>query len=116
MSAPKGKEIASFWTAFLAPPVVFLTMVSVNYALSGWACRTGHLWVLHAIVIAALTIDVATTFLAWRLWRGLGGGDAGEAMSGRRRLMAIGGLTNGAFFALAIVAADVAIVVLGGCG
>lgn len=112
---PRGRDIVRFWTGFLGPPVIWLCDLAISYALADWVCGSGRAWILDAVAATALALVALTTWLSWRLWRDLGGGDAGETVRGRRRLGAIGGMTNGAFFAVVIIATAIPNFVLRGC-
>lgn len=112
---PDGREIVRLWSGLLGPPVIWLAALSANYALTGVACAGERAWILDLVNIAAMLLVGLTTFIAWRSWREIGGGDAGETVEGRRRLMALGGMANGAFFAIVILATAVPTFVLRSC-
>jgi hypothetical protein len=112
---PDGGEIVRLWAGLLGPPVIALADLSLHYALAGWVCRTERPWVLDLLTIVSLILVAGTTFLAWHEWKKIGQRDAGETVRGRRTLMALGGLINGAFFTLVIVATAIPNFVLRHC-
>ena len=112
---PARREIIRVWAGLLGPPVIWLIALSVNYALAHRVCEGGPAWPMHVVTGAALLLVAGTTWISWQSWKELGVHDAGETVLGRRRLMAIGGLTNGAFFALAILGTAIPHLVLHGC-
>jgi hypothetical protein len=112
---PSGGEIVRLWIGLLGPPVIWLADLAISYALVSSVCKSGNSWILDLITILALLLTVLTTFIAWREWNKIGQRDAGETVRGRRTLMALGGLTNGAFFILVIVATAIPNIVLRSC-
>lgn len=110
-----GGEIVRLWVGLLGPPVIWLCDLTANYALTRWSCANDRAWVLDAVSLLALVLVALTSFVAWGEWKKLGERDAGETIGGRRRLMAIGGLTNGGFFAVVIVATAIPNFVLRSC-
>lgn len=112
---PAGGEIVRLWAGLLGPPMIALADLSLHYAMTGWVCRTGRSWIFDLLTIVALILVALTTLLAWHEWKKIGQRDAGETVRGRRTLMAAGGLTNGAFFTLVIVATAIPNFLLRGC-
>lgn len=112
---PDRSEIVQMWTGLLGPPVIWLSALSANYALTDLACSSGRAWILDLVNLSAVILVAITTFIAWRCWRRIGGGDAGETVEGRRKLMALGGMANGAFFTIVIIATAIPTFVLRGC-
>src|SRR4051812_36081092 len=59
-------------SALFVPPLLFLALVTVAYAMVPWACEEQHRFPLHLACAAALAIAVACAALAWRNWRDVG--------------------------------------------
>ena len=54
------------------PPVVFIALISIAYAMVPWACETQRRVPLHLVSLAAVSIAGGCVWLAWRNWRSLG--------------------------------------------
>jgi hypothetical protein len=54
------------------PPIVFLALVAIAYAMVPWACETQRRWALHVVSFVAVVIVAGCVHLAWRNWRSLG--------------------------------------------
>jgi hypothetical protein len=59
-------------TPLFIPPVVFLALIAVAYALVPWACETQRRVPLHLLSLVALAVAAGCVVLAWRNWRSLG--------------------------------------------
>jgi hypothetical protein len=53
------------WPALILAPLIALGSISLGYALVTPACERGLVWVLHAVILAALVVSLAATALAW---------------------------------------------------
>lgn len=62
------------WPALFIPPLVFLTLLSVNYALEPYACEQQQRLAMHLTAGASLLIGLGAIALALRAWRSVGGG------------------------------------------
>jgi hypothetical protein len=75
------------WPALFLPPISFLAMLSIAYALVPWACETQHRLVLHLPPVLALGVAAGAIYYAWRSWQSLGGepptDSADETVHGR---------------------------------
>jgi hypothetical protein len=54
------------------PPIVFLALVAIAYAMVPWACETQRRVPLHLVSVVALAVVSGCVYLAWRNWRSLG--------------------------------------------
>jgi hypothetical protein len=54
------------------PPLLFLVLLTLAYAIVPWACETQRHYPLHLVTGGALAIVIACAVLAWRNWSGLG--------------------------------------------
>ena len=59
-------------TPLFVPPVVFLALISIGYAMVPWQCETQRRLPLHIVSFVALAIVAGCVHLAWRNWRSLG--------------------------------------------
>jgi hypothetical protein len=56
----------TYWIGIIVSPLIFLTLLSVNYALVGWACAHQQAGVLHATAaVATIAIGLVLGF-GWR--------------------------------------------------
>ena len=90
----------------IVPPLIFLILQSVNYALEPWACEHQTRFPMHATAMVALAIALAGAALAWREWHARGRilPDDGAGTDSSARFLAVVGLMVSAFSALAIAA------------
>ncbi len=59
----------AYWSGIILVPLVFLTQLTLGYALVPWACKSQHDGVLHAVSAVALVLALAGLFVTWREWR-----------------------------------------------
>ena len=113
-------RIAALWTGLLAGPLVWLTLLEVNYVMSYVSCETREKWFLHLAVAVAALLVAAAGYVAWRS----GPPSAGDATTPpvtrttaelRARWMAMGGVALCAWFVLVILTMDIPIAVLKTC-
>jgi len=57
------------WASIIVAPVVFLTNLSLIYALVLVACQTQHAWPLHVSNAISLAFSILASLLAWRAMR-----------------------------------------------
>jgi uncharacterized membrane protein (DUF4010 family) len=57
------------WASIIVAPVVFLTNLSLIYALVPLACQTQHAWPLHVSNAISLAFSILASLLAWRATR-----------------------------------------------
>jgi hypothetical protein len=103
------------WFALLLAPVLALADQSIAYATAGWACAHQQSVAVHAVHIAFLAAVLASTFMAWQLWRMTSpSADAGEPAA-RRHFLAGLATASGALSALVIAAMWIPAWVLSPC-
>ena len=93
-----------YWPAITLPPIIFLTLLSVGYALVPWECENQARAPLHIISAIALALSAGGIWAAWREWRELGlkrPDDKAEKPSWLR-LLSVVGLMQASIFTLAI--------------
>ena len=93
-----------YWPAITLPPLVFLTLLSVAYALVPWACENQARAPLHVVSAVGLLLAALGVWAAWREWRALGfkrPDDKAEKTSWLR-LLSVVGLMQASIFTLAI--------------
>ena len=92
------------WLALLLAPILALTDQSVAYALSGWACSHQQPFATHAAHLIFLAAVVASTVLAYGLWRDTRSAPgAGEPPASRHFLAGLA-MASGTLSALVIAA------------
>lgn len=104
----------------LAGPVVWAALLETNYVLSYVACESRHTWMLHVATAAALLLIALAALGAWRAAPAAASEDAStfearETALIRARFMAIGGLALCGFFAIAVLATEIPVLVLHPC-
>ena len=100
----------------LGGPLAWLLTLEVGYAISSWTCARDHHGVLHVVTALGVGLALAAGVVSWRSWLALGTRpDDGPGVP-RQRFMAGVGLATSALFALVIIAAEVPVLVLRGCG
>jgi hypothetical protein len=62
------------WPAIFVPPLVFLTLLCLNYALEPYACEQQQGLAMHLTAGVSLLIGLGGIALALRAWRSIGGG------------------------------------------
>jgi hypothetical protein len=93
------------WPALFVPPLVFLALLSVNYALEPPACENQTRLAMHLSAAVSLAIAIGCIVLAVRVWQSVGGGlpdDKGDHES-RTRFLAAGATLLSSLSTLAIV-------------
>jgi hypothetical protein len=105
------------WPAILLPPVVFLTQLTVAYALVPWECENQHSFTIHGLIAISFAVTLAITFHAWHNWRHAGArvpDDKADPAS-RVRFLAFLGLLVSALTSLIIFAQWIPRVMLSAC-
>jgi len=111
---------AALWAGVLTGPIVWLTMLEVNYLLTYVACETGRKWFMHVAVLVAIVLVAASGFIAWMY------GPPGDpeidtppvtraTSEQRARWMALYGVASSAWFIIVILANEIPILVLKAC-
>lgn len=111
--------IFALWAGLLLAPVAWGAQQAALYAMVGWACQTGHFFVMHLVSVAAIILAAVGALISWRNWQRAGRGESDDDDSAgalaRSRFLAVAGLVTGAFFALVIFAQWLASFVLHPC-
>ena len=94
------------WPTLYVPPLVFLILQSVNYALEPWACEHQQRLPMHLTSAVCLVVALACAAFAWRAWQAVGVLPPDEAPTpeARTRFFAAMGLMLSSLSALAILA------------
>jgi hypothetical protein len=94
------------WFALLAPPLAWMTALTLKYFLVPFSCGSLNTWPTHLISASMLLVTLWAAWVAWQLWQ-----DSGKQWpdeSGlpivRTRFMAMLALMAGGLFTLAIIA------------
>jgi hypothetical protein len=110
-------SLSLLWVGLFAGPAAFLLYLQVNYMLVPWACATGHHFVLHLVMAAALLITVVGVASAWRGWHKAGRKwpDGSVGVLSRNRFLAVMGLLLDIFFFIIIIAQGIPNFILNPC-
>jgi hypothetical protein len=116
-AAERRRSERATWLGVVAPPALLLLQIGVNYALVPWACRTGHVWVIHLVSLCCLAGALGGTAFSFATWTALGHGGArsGAGTLENARFVSLGGLALSLGIALAILAVALPTFVLGPC-
>ena len=100
------RALVTLWIAVLSGPVLLLWSQEAKYATVGWACRSGHELVLHAISALTLLLVLAAVAVAVLRWRAAGGSETtdGPDREARTRFFASVGVMLGGLSALIVIA------------
>ena len=115
LSTPRG--ILSQWTGLIAPPMALLTQILLGLWLTSWACDRNTTSVLHATNAVTLALILAFGALAYRVWRGAGEREPGEAAGAepRARFLGMMGVMIAALCAATVLASWIPIFLLHPC-
>ena len=91
------------WLSIVASPLVFLTNLSLAYALVPLACQTQRTAPMHVTNAIALALVLVATGLAWLELRATASGEVSGEASSRSHFLAKVGVWVSALAALAIV-------------
>jgi hypothetical protein len=103
----------------VAGPLVWLTLLEVNYVLTYVACEQRSDWMLHVASIVALVLVGLAGLVAWRA-RTAGPTDAptvsqDEIAELRTRFLANAGVLMCAWFSVVIIATEIPVIVYRPC-
>jgi amino acid transporter len=113
------RRVAALAIGVLAGPVVWLTLLEVNYVMTYVACEQRHDWMLHLASIVALALVALAGLSAWRA-RSRGPSEApttsqDETSELRARFFAYGGALMCAWFSIVIIATEIPVMVYTPC-
>ena len=89
------------WFGMLAPPLAFLTNLSLGFALVAWSCAAHHRVLLHIEIALLVLISIAAGVVAHREWKHFGGGGEADDSGGpaaRARFLGAMGMGSSALF------------------
>lgn len=114
------RRIAALWAGVLAGPIVWFTLLEVNYVLSYVSCESRQKWFLHLAVALSVVLVAAAGYLAWRYGPPEDTQDRTPPVTRstseiRSRWMAMAGVGLSIWFILVIVAMEIPIVILRVC-
>jgi hypothetical protein len=94
------------WPPIFVPPLLFLILQSLNYAIEPWACENQLRYPLHLTAAATLAIVLVCAALAWSEWvsAGVAPPDDRAGVESRTRFLAMLGLMLSVFSAVAVIA------------
>jgi hypothetical protein len=115
-----GPRLAALVIGMLAGPVVWAALLETNYVLSYVACEHRAAWILYIPAVVALALIGLAALAVWRAAPARGDEDAPSVDPARTavvraRFMELFALALCAFFALAIVATEIPVLVLHPC-
>ena len=115
-------RLAALWTGLLAGPIVWLTLLEVNYVLSYVACEAKTRWFLHLATAVAILLVAGAGLWSWRarIDDPFGPEEISPPLSDhtsvqRVRWMAAAGAAFSLGFILLIVATHIPVLVLKTC-
>ena len=115
-------RLAALWAGLLAGPIVWLTLLEVNYLFAYVACEVQGTWFMHLAIAIAVALVCAAGLAAWRASSGPITADetlthplSDETRTQRSRWMSLAGIALSLWFSLVILAMEVPLVVLQVC-
>jgi hypothetical protein len=115
-------RIAAQWAGLLAGPLVWLSLLELNYVLAYVACETRSTWFMHTATVTAVALVAAAGLLAWRASYGdmmapetLTAPLSDDTRRQRSRWMGLAGVATSLWFIVVILAMEVPIVILREC-
>lgn len=114
------RRIAALWLGVLAGPIVWLTLLEVNYLLSYVSCESRSTWFLHVAVATAIVLVAAAAYAAWRYGPPEDTQERTPPVTRstseiRSRWMALAGIGCSLWFILVIATMEIPILVLKVC-
>ena len=113
------RRVTALALGVLAGPVVWLTLLEVNYVMTYVACEQRHDWMLHVASLVALILVAAAGVVAWRA-RTTGPTevptvDQDQTSELRARFLAYAGALMSAWFIIVIIATEIPVIVYQPC-
>jgi amino acid transporter len=113
------RRVTALAIGILAGPVVWLTLLEVNYVMTYVACEQRHEWMLHLASFVALALVTLAGLGAWRA-RTTGPTETptmnqDETSKLRSRFFAYGGALMCAWFIIVIIATEIPVIVYQPC-
>jgi hypothetical protein len=88
----------------------------LNYALVGWVCERGTIWLTPALSAVLMAVSLGGGFVSWKAWEAAGLAPARDGVAGTPlRFLAGIGIMSAVLFALVIATQGAAAFVLHGC-
>lgn len=101
---------ATLYAGVLLPAAGWFLHLVASFTLAGTLCEGRYLWLMHVVLLIALTMVAGGGFLGWRNWRGTGSTfdeDRGGVI-GRSNFLAIASLASATFFGAVVLLSEVA--------
>jgi hypothetical protein len=106
------------WAGFIGAPFLWSMHLLLLYMMVPWFCATGRNWVGHLLTALFIAVGLWFTYLCWREWRHVGGGEPSSdepPANGRTRFAAVVGMMSSALFTLVIAAEHIPAFMLSPC-
>ena len=116
----KPRRIAALWAGIVTGPIVWFTLLEVNYVLSYVSCESRQKWFLHLAVAASVVLVAGAGYFGWRSGppedtQGRAAPVTRSTSEIRARWMALAGMGLSLWFIIVIVAMEIPLVVLKVC-
>lgn len=114
------RRIAALWAGVLAGPLVWFTLLEVNYVMSYVSCESRQKWFLHVAVLVSVVVVAAAAYAGWRYGPPEDTQDRTPPVTRstsevRSRWMALAGIGLSAWFILVMLAMEIPILALKVC-
>jgi hypothetical protein len=105
------------WPGLIIPPLAFLTLLNVNYAIEPWACEHQVRWPLHLASAVTFALVLGVAALAWRDFNRarVAGPDDRRGDAPRVRFLSAMGVMLSGLIALAVIALWTTIAIMPPC-
>jgi hypothetical protein len=113
------QRVIALTAGVLAGPLVWLTLLEVNYVMTYVACEQRQDWMLHVASFIALAVVAAAGLVAWRA-RTPGPTEAptvdqDQTSELRARFLAYAGALMSSWFIIVIIATEIPVIVYKPC-
>ena len=115
-----SRRTAALWVGLLAGPLVWFTVLEVNYVMSYVSCESRHTWFLHGVNLVSAAVVAYAALIAWRSGPPENAEHptppiTPETSENRARWMSLSGAILSVWFVVVILAMEIPVAVIPSC-